>query len=79
MYLLFICIHAYIHLGILGISGQQTINYNSYNMHEREKVGTADLSFMAVTRGGSRVMRTMRMHQSKLNLRNKFIFIDLQN
>ena len=41
----------YIHLEILGVSGQQTINYNSYNMHDSmsEKVVTADLSFIGVT------------------------------
>jgi hypothetical protein len=32
VYLPFICIHSYIHLEILGIFRQQTINYNSYNM-----------------------------------------------
>jgi hypothetical protein len=28
-----ICIHAYVHFYILGITGLQTINYNSYHMH----------------------------------------------
>jgi hypothetical protein len=52
---------------------------NKETLTEAHELGTRKHADLIKSRGGSRGMRTMRMHQSKLNLRNKFIFIDLQN